>query len=625
MTSPFDDERLCKARSALVKINPDEFGRYNYDLICQYTRKGLNNLQSGDLIAVENYKMAEDEQGYYSILTLTQATPIHFAAQSEGAYPGHVFESMRTIKGDWESQEDQPRYATTTILYKGIPTNWQFLFKEALSADLPEIIKDDSVPMIGAEMRPLSREMVDAIINYGMPEAADSPMRHKRFEDIRVILDKKALLTTHFGIFGFTNTGKSNLLSSLINSFMIAPEAETNQTDDKKPNFIIIDPNDEYLGLFIDMFVSRPEDLRYIHVGIDSLADRFIRKLNNENTEFDDGDVREFFRQMKLPAELRREEGIRDFIYSGIRNASKRTRIALPDQNLSSFVRRQMREQTPAQAGPAVKAVIRDATEAWTDEIDSDPISTDAITNALEFTEELRNPVRGALAQIQNDSQFATAIAVLTRVRRELNRLSGSLEDIPNQALISIDTLVAELNTNQGRITIVTGRKDSDIKQFAANLGDKLYESRRTDGTGEEPCTTMVLDEADLFIPNLPTGSEDSETETIRNMCVTLARRGRKFRLGIGISTQRAAYLNTQIMGNLHTYFVSKLPRKGDRERVAEAYGIGEEELSPTFSFQPGDWLIISHDATGLTGVPIPVRADNANTRITEAARSQKQ
>jgi hypothetical protein len=181
---------------------------------------------------------------------------------------------------------------------------------------------------------------------------------------------------------------------------------------------------------------------------------------------------------------------------------------------------------------------------------------------------------------------------------------------------------VDELNTNEGRITIITGRRDSDIKEFTANLGNMLYESRRNRGTGEEPFTTTVLDEADLFIPNT---TEDSETKIIKDMCVILARRGRKFRLGLGISTQRAAYLSTEILGNLHTYFVSKLPRKGDRERVAEAYGIGEEELSPTFSFQPGDWLIISHDATGLTGVPIPVRADNANTRITEAARSQKQ
>jgi len=53
---------------------------------------------------------------------------------------------------------------------------------------------------------------------------------------------------------------------------------------------------------------------------------------------------------------------------------------------------------------------------------------------------------------------------------------------------------------------------------------------------------------------------------------------------------------------------------------VAEAFGIGQEELSPTFSFRPGNWLVISHDATGLKGVPIPTQSENANQRIITAA-----
>jgi hypothetical protein len=73
-------------------------------------------------------------------------------------------------------------------------------------------------------------------------------------------------------------------------------------------------------------------------------------------------------------------------------------------------------------------------------------------------------------------------------------------------------------------------------------------------------------------------------------------------------------------MGNLHTYFVSILPRKTDRERVAEAFGIGDEQLSPTFTFRPGSWLVISHDAVGLKGVPIPTTAADANERIIAAA-----
>ena len=55
---------------------------------------------------------------------------------------------------------------------------------------------------------------------------------------------------------------------------------------------------------------------------------------------------------------------------------------------------------------------------------------------------------------------------------------------------------------------------------------------------------------------------------------MTIARRGRKFGLSIRIATQRITYLNTNIMAQPHTYFVSKLPRREDRERVAEAFGL---------------------------------------------------
>ncbi|MGF1496771.1 MAG: hypothetical protein ACFB8W_08095 [Elainellaceae cyanobacterium] len=43
---------------------------------------------------------------------------------------------------------------------------------------------------------------------------------------------------------------------------------------------------------------------------------------------------------------------------------------------------------------------------------------------------------------------------------------------------------------------------------------------------------------------------------------MTLARRGRKFGLGIGISTQRIANLDVNTLAQSHTYFVSKLPRQ---------------------------------------------------------------
>jgi hypothetical protein len=76
-------------------------------------------------------------------------------------------------------------------------------------------------------------------------------------------------------------------------------------------------------------------------------------------------------------------------------------------------------------------------------------------------------------------------------------------------------------------------------------------------------------------------------------------------------------------MAQPHTYLISKLPRKTDREAVQEAFGFSDEIFRQTFKFTKGDWLLISYDATGLTGVPIPIHAEDANKRIEKAIKDQ--
>jgi hypothetical protein len=123
-----------------------------------------------------------------------------------------------------------------------------------------------------------------------------------------------------------------------------------------------------------------------------------------------------------------------------------------------------------------------------------------------------------------------------------------------------------------------------------------------------------MFDEADEFIRRDATGSYADSAEIAQ----TLARRGRKFGLGIGIATQRIRYLDTNIMAQPHTYFISKLPRQSDRQVVAEAFGVSEELLNQTFKFKKGQWLLMSHDATGLEAIPVPVKTPDANRRLSD-------
>ena len=95
-----------------------------------------------------------------------------------------------------------------------------------------------------------------------------------------------------------------------------------------------------------------------------------------------------------------------------------------------------------------------------------------------------------------------------------------------------------------------------------------------------------------------------------------IARRGRKYGVGLGIGTQRIVYLDTNVLGQPHTYFVSKLPRASDRDKIKEAFGLSDRALDQTHKFKRGVWMLVSHDATGIDGEPIIVKLENANERI---------
>lgn len=609
--NPFDENKLYNARSALVKMTPDNQGRFEFELWSQYTRLGLDSLQIGDLVAVENYTPPENDLRTYSVLTLTQVYPIHFAAQGSDAYPGHVFESMRSIKEDWEKQSDKPLHPTTTITSNAVSTSWQFKY-DSRNPTLPLLDDEKNLPMVGAEVRPLSVEMVNAIINQGMEKQPISPFTHKKFEDINVKLDKETLLTTHFGIFGFTGVGKSNLVSSMVTSL-------TSDDSGTKSNVVIIDPNDEYIGLLIDKFVNASEEMRYIHVGTDSLPLPIIKELGNNVEDVSSENINLLLKQMKLPSRLKDNQDIHEYIRKGIAKALSRTKIALPAMTLAVWIRDEMRAQIERGTGTAVRDVLRDLEMEWTQSFEETPINAKSIQQAIDRLGNIFSIIDDRLGE--NDSKKATARGVIMRTRNSLDRQNKILQEIPPSAIIPTKELIETLNNKDTPQTlIITSRRDSDLKRFTSIIGNELYESRRREGT-LEPHTVFLFDEADLFIP---LDSDSEETSDVKDLCITLARRGRKFGLGIGISTQRASKLDTEVMGNLHTYFISKLPRQQDRLRVAEAFGIGEEQLSPTFTFHPGNWLIISHDATGLKGVPIPTIADDANERIIKAASEEK-
>ena len=158
---------------------------------------------------------------------------------------------------------------------------------------------------------------------------------------------------------------------------------------------------------------------------------------------------------------------------------------------------------------------------------------------------------------------------------------------------------------------------ENSLREFSETLGSYIYNLRRRNGI-VDPATIFIFDEADIFIPGQASNATDEEKDAIRSskkIATTLARRGRKYGLGLGIATQRITYLDTSILAQIGSYFVGRLPRVSDRQKITEGFGIDKDSLQSGIR-DVGDWVVLSHTAVGDRGAPLPVHFNNADERV---------
>jgi hypothetical protein len=181
---------------------------------------------------------------------------------------------------------------------------------------------------------------------------------------------------------------------------------------------------------------------------------------------------------------------------------------------------------------------------------------------------------------------------------------------------IDLSGIVGALHDNKRTLMIFLGSENS-LREFSETLGSYIYNLRRRNGI-VDPATIFIFDEADIFIPGQAANATDEEKDAIRRskkIATTLARRGRKYGLGLGIATQRITYLDTSILAQIGSYFVGRLPRMSDRQKITEGFGIDKDSLQSGIR-DVGDWVVLSHTAVGDRGAPLPVHFNNADERV---------
>lgn len=133
---------------------------------------------------------------------------------------------------------------------------------------------------------------------------------------------------------------------------------------------------------------------------------------------------------------------------------------------------------------------------------------------------------------------------------------------------------------------------------------------------GNKQRVLFLLDEAQEYIPDEHT---DREYTTQSNRAVEqLLRQGRKYRLHCWMATQRVARLNVNALQQLHSYFVSTLPRMYDRMVIADAFALPYEVLERSADLGTGEWLFVSFKASKQRNVPVFLKTENNESFVAQ-------
>ena len=571
--------------------------RYQCRVKIVYQKDLMGLLEEGMLLAVKNFKHAEENVERYTLMEISRVWPEHFGLRglSDHGYYPMQFEIIEQSEADWQTDDT----STMMIQIDAIPINYDLI----IGGDCDfEFVKGFSYPVVGSPIRILSSEIINRMYNQKIAEelgvnaietSADAHVDPrlglvKMFEaskvPIPIYVNFEKLIRYHFGVFAFTGGGKSNLMSNVLRRILL-------HTADTK--IVVFDISCEYTFLMLDMLADPNVNAKVV------LEHRI------------DG-VEQFFNSVVKPREYetdkRTKAGLQAVMAQGKLGFYTKPKQIIP--TYSQFMAELDDQRKDSVSRPhyinAIDA-IHDAVRVF---VESHGLSENQEISE-EFVSQIDEVSRNAMETFRvNDKSGLYAWATTRNAIANLFKKRSEKETKENTGLTveGIRELLEDKITN---LVILSISDPFIIKELAISLTQDLLVRRKRRFT-VKPYILVVFDEAQEFISSREGGIDGKCSQHVE----TLLRQGRKYGLGVCIATQRIAYLNTNALQQLHTYFVGTLPRPYDRALVSETFMIDKGILEKTLEFAPGEWLLSSYIATGIENVPIFIKADNAEKEV---------
>ncbi|MCS4539966.1 MAG: DUF87 domain-containing protein, partial [Thaumarchaeota archaeon] len=374
-----------------------------------------------------------------------------------------------------------------------------------------------------------------------------------------------------------TGSGKSNLTSTLIRKAMRAhPDLTT----------VVFDVAGEYATHLVDLLESGG------------------RILTHEPIEDDE----QLFNSQAIP------ESLEDIVgESALRGAFSRVfvkglvkKLAFGDRYsaLDLAAVEDMLTKT-AEDGKTSSMVARMALESFArrfyDELELQPN-----VRLAELPESAKSALLAILEDLRERSHEKSGLR--TEVDAILEYVKSGKETAPERKEMTPERVAAELAFEKSpRLNIFYLPEPHRARIIASQVIDRLLYLRKRGGSRKK--VLVVLDEAQEYIPAEP---RERDGTLSSNLAVeNLLRQGRKYRVHCWLATQRVARLNVSALQQLHSYFVSTLPRFYDRMVVAESFALPYEVLERSAQLDTGEWIFVSFKATKQKNVPVFVKTEN--------------
>lgn len=154
------------------------------------------------------------------------------------------------------------------------------------------------------------------------------------------------------------------------------------------------------------------------------------------------------------------------------------------------------------------------------------------------------------------------------------------------------------------------------IPTIIAVIAKLIYRVQLQQERGDLVPLSIIADEAHVYIPSSDFGIGASQRRLLE-IFETIAKEGRKFGVSLMVASQRPSELNRTIMAQCANYIVLKMSNDADKQMIKGILPEGSRGLIDAVNlFAPGDCLVVG-DAAPITfkvRADLPSEAPNSNT-----------